>query len=414
MAPAAHAGDGALDILSAESLTAYGDARVVAANGEKAWTDGGFGKLRYGGDGTGGGDGFDAKPELGEAGLVWQPRLGWAFSGTVVALAQEGEGRSLEAGLSEAYLTYKPLGGGPIRISARAGLMWPPISMEHAGPEWAVADTVTPSAIGSWIGEEVKVVGLEVTAKGQAGAHEIAATVAVFDDNDTAGALLTFRGWALHDRKALAFRRQPLPPLDDFAQSIQPRYTHPLLDLDSGFFKRPGLFGKIAWTAPVPVRLEATHYDNGGDPLAVNADLEWGWRTRFDTLGLAADLGAGREIRAQGLSGRTRMGDKLAGRNWIDMRFRAAFGQVTQRFARGSVSARVDLFDTRNRGSGVQGQDDEHGWAATVAARRELSPALTALIEYLHVESDRQARTRTALEPQQSQDQVQMVMRARW
>ena len=73
------------------------------------------------------------------------------------------------------------------------------------------------TAIGSWMGEEVKVLGLEATAKGDLGEHELAATIAGFDYNDTAGALLTFRGWALHDRKTLAFRKQPLPPLNDFA-----------------------------------------------------------------------------------------------------------------------------------------------------------------------------------------------------
>ena len=293
----------------------------------------------YGGD-PGHAD-LRAKPQFGEAGVVWQPRLGWSLSGTVVALAQGHQGTSqgdkLDAGLSEAYLSFKPLGGGPIKISARAGLMWPPVSIEHSGPEWAVTDTITPSAIGSWMGEEVKVVGLEVTGKGRFGGHELAATIAGFDFNDTAGTLLTFRGWALHDGKALAFRKQPLPPLSPFIDAVQPRYTHPLLDLESGAFKRPGFYGKLAWTAPIPLHVELLHYDNNGDPLAANADREWGWRTQFNSLAVVADLGGARELRAQGLSGRTRMGFKIAGSDWIDMRFRAAYGMLTQRFARGSV-----------------------------------------------------------------------------
>lgn len=413
----AYAEDGALDIVSPETFKLYGDVRAVAFDGETGWTDGGFGKLRNGGDDPSKRSELDVQPEFGETGIVWQPRFGWAFSGTVVALAQGGSvggGDRLEVGLSEAYFAFKPLGGGPVRISARAGLMWPPVSLEHSGPEWAVTDTVTPSAIGSWMGEEVKVLGLEVTAKTRIGGHEFAATVAGFDVNDTAGALLTFRGWALHDRKALAFRKQSLPPLNDFIEYVQPRYSHPLLDLESGLFRRPGFYGKLAWTAPTVLRVEALHYDNNGNPLAVNENLEWGWRTSFNSLGLVADLDNRRELRAQGLVGRTRMGDKIGGRDWIDMRFRSAYVMITQRFDRSALSGRLDLFDTRNHGSAVDGADDEEGWAITFAAKRELGKMFTVLIEYLHVASERGARQRASLKPQQAQNQLQLVMRAHW
>lgn len=405
--------DSAIDLDSPDVFKLFGDVRVVAADGETSWTNGGFGKLRYGGDDPNRPSDLTFNPEFGEAGLVWQPHLGWALSGTVVAQAQQGDGR-LEGGLSEAYLDFRPLSGGPVRISARAGLMWPPISLEHSGPEWVVSDTITPSAIGSWIGEEVKVVGVEVTGKTSIGNHELAVTLAGFDYNDTAGALLTFRGWALHDRKALAFHRQPLPPLADFIEYVQPRYTHPLLDLDGGLAKRPGYYAKLAWTAPVPLRVEVVHYDNNGNPEAFNPDLEWGWRTKFETLGIVANLGGGRELRAQGLTGRTRMGFEIAGRHWIDMRFRSAYGMATQRLSNGSLTARLDLFSTRNHGSGVDREDNEDGWAITLDAKRDLGSNFTALVEYLHVESDREARIRNMLSPKQAQNQIQMAVRAHW
>ena len=82
--------------------------------------------------------------------------------------------------------------------------------------------------------------------------------------------------------------------------------------------------------------------------------------------------------------------------------------------AGGSVSARLDLYSTRNRGSAVDADDDEDGWAITVAAKREVGKLFTAFVEYLHVESDRDARTRASLSARQAQNQVQMVMRARW
>jgi hypothetical protein len=409
-APVAAAAGGAVELVGAETIKAYGDVRAVAASGEPSWVDGGFGKLNYGGNDSGN---LRVATELAETGLVWQPRLGWALSGTVVALAQ-GHGGDVEAGLSEAYLIFKPLGGGPLKFSARAGLMWPPVSLEHGGPEWAVNDTITPSAIGSWMGEEVKVVGAELTAKATLGQHQLDLTAALFDLNDTAGALLTFRGWALHDRKALAFRSQPLPPLNEFMEYVQPRYSHPLLDLETGLFKRPGYYAKLAWAPPVPLRIELFHYDNNGDPFAVNDDLEWGWRTQFTTLGLTAELGRGFELRAQGLTGRTRMGDEMNGTDWIDMRFRAAYAMLTRRFSQSALSARLDLFDTRNQGSAVDSSDDETGWALTLAGKHTFNGWLTGLAEYLHVDSERPARLRAGLAPRQAQDQLQLAMRASW
>lgn len=410
---AASAQDG-LQLAGPENLKLYGDIRIVAADGEPSWPDDGFGKLRYGGGRPPDGSALHTNPDLAEVGLVWQPQLGWSLSGTVVALVQGNRGRALDAGLSEAFLSLKPLGDGPVRFSARAGLMWPPVSIEHGGPEWAVTDTITPSAIGSWISEEVKVVGVEAALATDLGAHRISATLGAFDLNDTSGTLISFRGWSLNDRKALAFRKQPLPPLSNFAQQVQPQFTHPLLDLDPGLFRRPGYYAKLAWSLPAPVRIEAFRYDNNGNPDALNADLEWGWRTQFWSLGAVAKLGQGYDLRVQGLTGRTHMGFDLNGTDWVDTRFRAGFAMITRRFAKGSVSVRVDLFDTRNIGSAIDSEDDDNGTAFTLAAQRRLNDRFSVLAEFVHVNSQRPARVRSGLASNQSQNQLQLALRGAW
>lgn len=404
---AAHAQDGAADLLSAETLTLSGDLRISGINGEQGWTDGGFGKLRNGTT-----DGGRAIGELGQAALVWQPRLTWSLAGTVVVAASGGD--HPEAGLSEAFLTFKPLSDAPVRFSARVGLMWPPVSLEHSGADWAVTQTVTPSAINSWISEEVKLVGAEMTGSGRIGEHTITATAAVFDANDTSGALLTFRGWAMHDRLAYAFHKQPLPPLNEFMEYVQPRYSHPVLEMDPGVLSRPGFYAKLAWDPPFPVHVEVLHYDNNGDPEAVNDVLEWGWRTRFDNIGLVAEPGPGWQLRAQAMAGRTLMGLQERGLIWIDTRFRSAYAMVTRQLADASISARIDLFGTRNRGSIVTSEDNEDGWAATVAARKALGGGVVGLVEYLHIESSREARARLGIPADQKQDQVQLSLRWRW
>ncbi len=405
----AHADDGALDLFSAETVKVTGDIRGAATDGEHSWVDGEFGKLRYGGTSAGK---LKVRPEFGGAALVWQPRFTWSLSGTVVGQAQGGG--LTEAGLSEAFVSFKPLSDAPVKISARAGLMWPPVSLEHSGPEWGVTETITPSAINSWIGEEVKVIGLEVTAKAKLGGHTLSGTAAIFDFNDTAGTMLAFRGWAMHDRVALAFRKQPLPELNEFIEYVQPRFSHPIIDMDGGVLRRPGYYAKLAWDLPVPVRIEALHYDNNANPEAVNADLEWGWRTKFNNVGVVADFAPGWQLRAQAMSGTTLMGFPEGGVIWVDTRFRAVYGMVTRSFDKGSISARVDVFDARNRGSTLVSDDDEDGWAATIAARRKLGDHFTLLAEALHVESTRGARSREGIDPKQKQNQFQLSLRFAW
>ena len=396
-----------LEVFSADTLALSGNVRLSATSGEESWVDGGFGKLTTSGDGHG----LSLKPQLGEINLAWQPRFSWSLSATIVGTLQGGE--RPEAGLEQAYVSFRPMRGERHRISARAGLLWPSVSLEHQGADWHVSDTITPSAINSWIGEEVRPLAAEITASTFAGDHQLSATAGIFAANDTSGTLLTFRGWALHDRSTLAFRRQPLPPLSELMSTIQPRFTHPLLDVGPGFAKRPGYYAKLAWQPPLPVRLELFRYDNRADPEAVNEELEWGWRTQFDHIGAVADLGGGNRLKVQALAGSTQMGMTEPTGIWIDNRFRSVFLLTTHDFANGGVAARADLFDTRNHGSFMSRDSDETGWAVTLAGHRDWGPA-TGFVELLHVSSRRDDRALAGLEPRQRQTSLQAELRLRW
>src|SRR4029079_1247987 len=139
-----------------------------------------------------------SRPQLVTARVAGTPQLGWSLGATVVGSLQGGQ--RTEAGLSEAYLTFRPMRAEKIGFAARAGLMWPPISLEHEGSDWHVRDSITPSAINSWIGEEVRPVAAEGTVSADLGENKLRVIAAVMAANDTAGTLLAFRGWALHDR----------------------------------------------------------------------------------------------------------------------------------------------------------------------------------------------------------------------
>ena len=400
------------DILSADTLSIILDARFVLADGANSWVDGGFGKTRF--DGTAGGDfQFDAHPV--EAALIWQPRFSRSINGNFSAAYQQGHDGDENFDVLEGYLTFNPARSGDTSVSVKAGLYWPEISLEHAtGGAWSTVYTLTPSAINSWVGEEVKVVGLEATLHQTIGSHDFSATAGAFGFNDTSGTLLSFRGWALHDIKATAFGHFKLPPLNSFITHAQEHRTRSLIELDN----RAGFYGRAEWRPSSSVVLNAFYYDNRGDPEAFNHVLQWGWRTRFLNLGLVADLGPSTRLIAQAMLGTTKMGfaPLPTGVPWVKTRFRSAFALVTHTIGAGAVTGRVETFDARERGSQMADADEsENGWAMTAAVRWPLANRLNLFVEALHVESERGTRTvYFGLPAEERQNVLQASVRFRW
>jgi hypothetical protein len=386
-----------------ENLTAVIDFRIVLTDGERSWTDGGFGKARFGGDG----DGLDVRavPVTGE--LVWHGPVAWNVEGTLALAAQDEQDQPVD--LIEAFLTWRPVPRGSTRFSVRAGFYWPQISLEHEGPAWSVSDMITPSAINSWIGEEVKVVGIEGSATHPLGGGRVSATLGLFGFNDTSGTLLAFRGWALHDQKTGAFSRQTLPPLGPDMAGAQPLWTTPTLEVDH----RVGYYGRVAWQLAAPVTLDAFYYDNRGDPVAFTDNLQWGWRTHFLNVGARIDFSGRTRLLAQALTGSTRMGQDEGEEDafWVETRFRAAFARLTHEIGPVALSGRIDLFETRQRGEYVHADDSENGWALTGAIDWRLWDQAQLILEAMHVESDRDSRARAGESPRQQQEVVQASMR---
>ncbi|HEY5710602.1 MAG TPA: hypothetical protein VIT38_01805 [Allosphingosinicella sp.] len=385
------------------NLTAVIDFRIVLTNGERSWADGGFGKSRFGG----GGDDVDAHAVPATAEIVWHGPLAWNFGGTIAIAAQDDQDQPVD--LIEGFVTWRPLPNGETRFSARAGMFWPPVSLEHEGQEWRVADMITPSAINSWIGEEVKVAGVEGSVSHPLAGGRVTGTLGLFGFNDTSGTLLAFRGWALHDQKTGAFSRQALPPLNAFMATVQPQWTTPTLEVDH----RIGFYGRVAWQMAAPVMLEVVYYNNRGDPEAFTPMNQWGWDTRFWNVGARIDLGPHTRILAQALTGTTEMGYVENGGIWVDTRYRSAYLRLTQEVGRVALSGRADLFDTRQRGSALTAEDDEEGWALTGALDWRLSGQADLILEYMHLDSQRAARARIGLDADQAQNVVQAAMRLR-
>lgn len=399
--------DGGFDLFSPRAFTVLTDIRLAAANGGKSFVDGGFGKTRFQGKA---GDDFNPIIAPIEADIVWNPRFTSALSANVsVALQRDHDG----VDIMEAFVTYLPSQGGPVRLSGRAGLMWPEISLEHStGGAWTTVNTITPSAINSWVGEEVKVLGVETTLRASLGENDFGLTGGIFGGNDTSGTLLSFRGWALHDVKATASGSFPLPPLNTFIGRIQENKTDNSIEIDH----RPGFYGRLDWQPPIPVSVAAFYYDNEGDPESETRSQQWGWRTRFWNLGISADVAPGTKILAQAMTGSTLMGFVRNGRNWVDTDFQSAFVLGVHDFGRLALSGRIEDFKTREHGSQMSVLNSEDGLAMTAAVRAPINDQFTAFAEVLNVRNRKGTRITQGGLPSDSEHQtvVQLALRGRF
>ncbi|HEX4695435.1 hypothetical protein [Sphingomonas sp.] len=395
-----------IDILSKNTISMLFDARLAVANGERSFTNRGLGKTRF--EGTANGD-YKVYAVPVEADLIWLPRFTPSLTANVSAAWQRDQENKFD--LIEAFVNFLPPQTGKVGVQFRAGLMWPEISQEHStGGAWSVVNTITPSVINSWVGEEVKVLGVEGTVRATLGQSELGLTGGIFAGNDTSGTLLSFRGWALHDEKATGFGHFPLPPLNPFIRLLQEDRTRSTIELDN----RLGFYGRLEWRPPIPVGVALFYYDNRGNPQAFTPNGQWGWRTRFWNLGINADLGTNTRLLLQGMSGSTIMGFKTGGVPWVHTYFNAAYAMVTRRIGdKLAISGRVEAFNTREHGSEMSPLESEDGWSSTVAARYNLTDNLTLFGEALNVRSRRGVRANLGLHPFQAQTVFQLALRFR-
>lgn len=238
------------------NYTAWIDLRLSQANGERGWLDGGFGKLRHGNE---------TAADIAQAAVLWKPQLTDTFSGYV--LLQGVSDAEVPVGVEEAYLQWKPVPKSGFRFGLRLGQMFPPVSMEHDGTGWTTPRSLTPSAINSWIGEEVLVRGLEVNTQQSFAGHRLGLTLGGFRRDDTAGTLLSWRGWALHDMSSAENTRLKLPEGENqgwyrIFDDNQAPLSKPMVELDG----RLGYYARLDWRPPGAAGSQSRSLRQSGRP----------------------------------------------------------------------------------------------------------------------------------------------------
>src|SRR5437660_10779557 len=185
------------------SANGFVDGGLVIPSHDKSWLKGGFGKL----DNGGGGGQSPALVSQGVADL----RLRLGPSAVVLATVRAAPDQHAPFDVLEAYGRYQPIATADRLWSIKLGAFFPPISLENESVGWTSPWTLTPSAINSWVGDELRTVGAETNMEWRYGTGALGLNGAAFGFNDPTGTLLANRGWAFDSRPIGLFGvpRQP-------------------------------------------------------------------------------------------------------------------------------------------------------------------------------------------------------------
>jgi hypothetical protein len=388
------------------------DLRLFAADAGRVWLDAGLDKSRFGED--------DEPARLGAVLVDYTGRFTPIFGAEVTLAAYDGLDEPID--VLEAYVELRPVPRSASRWRGRLGWFYPPVSLENVDVAWSSPYTLSFSAINTWIGEEVRSLGaeLEWTLLGRLrdSPHDLSAVAGAIGYNDPAGALISWRGWALHDRQTGLYERLPLADLPAFGPdgSFPPQgaFEEPFRELDG----RVGWYAGAGWDGHDRWRLRALRYDNRGDPTVVEGE-QWAWRTSFDHLGGQFKPAPSVDLIFQALEGTTRM-DGFTG-PLVEVDFRSAFLLASHTWRRHRVSVRYDRFEAEDLDVTPDDPNTEDGHAWTVAysltpqAIRQPSVGRIELGgEILQVDSDRPARAILGGPVQRTETTVQVSLRWRY
>jgi hypothetical protein len=340
-------------LVATAQLSATLDLRAAADDVPRAWNAGGRGAL-----------GLDApiEAEL-RAGYEYgadEPGFGFSLS----ALARSSEG-GRRVGLIDAHLRWGTLDDGGTRV--RVGQFFAGSSRENIEAFWHSAYTLNHSALNSWIGEEFRPIGINLTRRieGSRGQWELDATL--YGGNDTGPAVLAWRGFALHSRVSVYGEALPLLPLP----SLSDRTRFGLQRSEGSQPFGPDLDGRPGWAlgasfSPTDGRRFALYLtDNRGDRDLHDGD-EYAWKSRFAVFSGEWAFDGQWTLLGELLGGRTRMGFPPGANVAFD--FHAAYLMLSRRTEHWRHSVRAEAFGIGEDDFSFGELNRQQGRALTYAA----------------------------------------------
>lgn len=229
------------------------------------------------------------------------------------------DGRRATAGIVEAYAegNFRP---AEDRLRIRGGAFFLPTSRENVDALWENPYAITSSALNSWLGEELRPIGVDVSyfrKRAFAGAT-------LFRGNDTLGALPPVRGWTFDDHWTLLGEWVPVDGID---------FTSVSAEND----------GRLSWSARAgwngdPLFVQLTHFDNRSDGRDYGELFNWG--TRFTIAAAEITRGDWTVAAEHGWGETFLVPDDVAFTDQID----AGYAFVSRRWPRARATVRVDTF----------------------------------------------------------------------
>lgn len=328
---------------------------------------------------------------------------------SVVNYYQDGE---KHLGLTQAQLLYKPIVNSKYKFRARAGFFYPRMSLENVEDGWLSPYTYTQSAINTWIGEELRTAGIEMSVVSPGRARRspwswelIGAT---YKANDPLGTIISWRGFAMHDRQSLHNDRllfARYPTVVDQNLIFHPDYVEPFHELDGnvGFY----LGAHLRYLNQSSFRYY--FYDNLADPLEVNEQRLYAWRTKFHSFAFQHKFNQKTRIVSQLMTGSSAMGD-----NFVYINFDAWYVMLSHLQGQHRYSMRFDRFIVKEDDSIPADINSSDGYGLTMAWRYDINQNWQLGLEQ-HLNKNT-AQNRVTLNQQISDDQHQskLVVQFRW
>lgn len=383
LAPAARA-------VEAPTVTGWMRLSGGAIDGAPSFLAGGYGKLVDGDEP----ESPRADALLGELRLAigWEPTPGWRLFAHGVARrgSIDDASTSSASGLLEGFVERRYGFGAGHEIALRLGQFFLPASRENVEPLWTSPYTLTLSALNSWVAEEIRPIGLDLAwSRTDAREQRWSLAASLFGSNDTAGTLVAWRGFALHDRPTPTAEFLPLPPLAALTTTFplqDERGTRPFSgDLD----RRLGYAGRARWDAPQRrAVIQATAFLNNGDRALHGG--QYAWRTDFRWLSTEVELPGGLRFLGEWGTGTSAMGFAPPGQrssSVVDIGFDVLYAMLSWQRGALRTSLRYDDFVVLDRDSTPGDDNREDGSAWTLAVLGTLGERWRVGVEMLYLEA---------------------------
>ena len=371
-------------VYATKQLTVVGEINVDAAytsGDETTWYDRGELGLRYS---------SGSEFNIASLGLASRYVFNNAYLFHAESLLHNGDGSSFD--LTQAYFLYRPLRHSRWKSQVKVGVFYAPWSLENTNVFWLSPHSTNFSAINSWIAEEVRTIGAEWRwARPYArhgGQWSWTGYASIFGFNDTAGTLLSWRGWSNHDRQTGVGRSLPLLDLPSFADGgefqAQSRDTEPFVELDN----RPGFYVGGEAKNRNGFKFKYSYYDNRADPNVDKNGL-YAWHTRFHIAGAEFPLTPKLKLLSQYMYGFTEMGRDSA---WVYNNYKAMYAMLSYKQKYHRFALRFEQFEVEDKDSTFQDSNDEDGFAWVLSYSYKFNKNFSLQSNYTLWNSDREIR----------------------